>query len=90
MRNIAAALSACIYQCLCDSDSFIVSVNDCVDVGMEGFTSTSVVYKDSHLMTGAHNRRRQSCSAVQEVPTSEPEHWPGIYSVFGFSSSFVI
>lgn len=37
LRNLAVALSSCIYQCLCDSDSFVVSLND-EDVGLEGFT----------------------------------------------------
>ncbi len=38
LRNLSAALSACIYQCLCDSDSFVVAISDRVDIGMEGFT----------------------------------------------------
>lgn len=38
LRNLSAALSACIYQCLCDSDNFIVAMSDNIDVGMEGFT----------------------------------------------------
>ena len=38
LRNLSAALSACIYQCLCDSDSFVVQLSDHTDVGMEGFT----------------------------------------------------
>ena len=37
LRNLAVALSSCIYQCLCDSDNFIVSLSD-TDVGLEGFT----------------------------------------------------
>lgn len=38
MRNLGIALSACIYQCLCDCDSFVVSLNESLDVGLEGFT----------------------------------------------------
>ena len=38
MRDIAAALSACIYQSLCDSDNFIVAMTDGISIGMEGFT----------------------------------------------------
>ena len=38
LRNLSAALSACIYQSLCDSDNFVVSMSDSMDVGMEGFT----------------------------------------------------
>ena len=37
MRNLSIALSSCIYQCLCDSDSFVVSLNENTDVGLEGF-----------------------------------------------------
>lgn len=37
LRNLSVALSSCIYQCLCDSDSFVVSMAD-LDVAMEGFT----------------------------------------------------
>lgn len=36
MRNLSVALASCVYQCLCDSDSFVVSHAD-VDVGFEGF-----------------------------------------------------
>ena len=38
LRNLSAALSACIYQCLCDSDTFMISNEGSVNVGMEGFT----------------------------------------------------
>ena len=38
LRNLSAALSACIYQCLCDSESVVVAAYDTVDIGMEGFT----------------------------------------------------
>ena len=38
LRNLSAALSACIYQCLCDSDNFVVAMSDNISVGMEGFT----------------------------------------------------
>jgi len=78
------ALSACIYQCLCDSDSFAIAGSDgtalSCSVGMEGFASTAVVYKDSHLMSGAaqqQNRRRLSTSSGPEIPNSQPVKWPG-------------
>jgi DmX-like protein len=84
MRNLSVALSACIYQCLCDSDSFSVAGNDgtmvTCNVGMEGFTSTAVVYKDSHLMSGAvqqQTRQRHSSSSGPEIPNSQPVKWPG-------------
>jgi hypothetical protein len=84
MRNLSVSLSACVYQCLCDSDCFAMAGNDSVvmpsNVGMEGFTSTSVVYKDSHLMAGPQqqqSRRRLSSTAGPEVPNSLPAKWPG-------------
>lgn len=36
-RNLSTALSSCIYECLCDSDSIVVGKED-DDVGLEGFT----------------------------------------------------
>ena len=47
MRNLSVALSACIYQCLCDSDSVAVSATDAAtssySVSVEGYTSTNVL-----------------------------------------------
>lgn len=80
LRNISAALSACIYQALCDSDNFVVAISDHVDVGMEGFTSTNVVYKDSYLMAGAQ-RKRKSSSGNDDIPNSVPAKWPGVSSL---------
>ncbi|XP_064619402.1 dmX-like protein 1 isoform X3 [Lineus longissimus] len=79
LRNLSAALSACIYQCLCDSDNFIVSMNDNIDIGMEGFTNTNVTYQDSYLMAGAKRQRR--CSSGDEMVTSLPGRWPGVTSL---------
>jgi len=84
MRNLSVALSACIYQCLCDSDSVAVSAADMAtssySVGMEGYTSTNVLYKDSHLMAGImqqKRRHRHSSAIVPDVPNSLPAKWPG-------------
>jgi hypothetical protein len=38
MRNLSIALSSCIYQCLCDCDSFVVSLKESNDASLEGFT----------------------------------------------------
>ena len=57
--------------------SFLMSFQD---IGMEGFTSTSVVFKDSYLMAGSRTRRvsekandastgtAQSATSIQEKP----------------------
>jgi len=78
LRNLSAALAACVYQCLCDSDSFVVSLSDHIDVGMEGFSNTSVVYKDSYLMAGAQHKGRSSTGGEPDTPNSQPAKWPGV------------
>ena len=104
MRNLSVALSACIYQCLCDSDSVAVSAADMAtslySVSVEGYTSTNVLYKDSHLMAGMmrqkHRNRHSSAVVAPEVPNSLPAKWPGVsvfaitnlLAVFLFSASF--
>jgi len=89
MRNLSVALSACIYQCLCDSDSVAVSAADMAtssySVSVEGYTSTNVLYKDSHLMAGMmrqkHRHRHSSAVGTLEVPNSLPAKWPGMSCV---------
>ena len=85
MRNLSVALSACIYQCLCDSDSVAVSATDMPSssygVSVDGYTSTNVLYKDSHLMAGVmqqKHRHRYSSAVVPDTPNSQPAKWPGM------------
>ncbi|CAH1797131.1 unnamed protein product [Owenia fusiformis] len=79
LRNLSAALSACIYQCLCDSDSFTVAMSDSTEIGMEAFSSVDVV-KDNYLVSGAVRRRRQSSNS-EDTPNSQPSKWPGVASL---------
>ena len=46
LRDLSTSLAACIYQCLCDSDSFGTSLaaNNRVDIGMEGFARYCVFF----------------------------------------------
>jgi len=98
MRNLSVALSACIYQCLCDSDSVAVSAADIATssfsgVGVEGYTSTNVLYKDSHLMAGImqqKRRHRHSSNVIPDIPNSLPAKWPGTCSFVLFASSDVL
>ncbi|XP_064608806.1 dmX-like protein 2 isoform X2 [Liolophura sinensis] len=78
LRNLSVALSSCIYQCLCDSDSFVVSMAD-LDVAMEGFTSHSVIYQGGHLMAGVRHKRRTS--STEEIINTPPGKWPGVGSL---------
>ena len=92
MRNLSVALSACIYQCLCDSDSVAVSAADMAtssySVSVEGYTSTNVLYKDSQLMAGMMRQKhksRQSTAVAPDIPNSLPAKWPGMYAFAPFS-----
>ncbi|XP_041373660.1 dmX-like protein 2 isoform X2 [Gigantopelta aegis] len=80
LRNLAVALSSCIYQCLCDSDSFIVSLTD-VDVGLEGFTSANFVTQASHLMAGVRGKRMRTGESAEETVNTSPAKWPGVTSL---------
>ena len=88
VRNLSVALSACIYQCLCDSDSVTLSAavtdtgsSSTYTVSVEGYTSTNVLYKDSQLMAGMmrqRHRSRYSSVAAPDIPNSQPAKWPGM------------
>lgn len=43
MRSLAVSLSSCIYQCLCDSDSFYVNLARATEPGLEGFIGLVLV-----------------------------------------------
>jgi len=86
MRNLSVALSACIYQCLCDSDSVAVSASDAATTSSYSVTveSTNVLYKDSQLMAGImkqKHRHRHSSPHAPDVPNSLPAKWPGMYAL---------
>ncbi|XP_064475038.1 dmX-like protein 2 [Ornithodoros turicata] len=81
--DLSMSLSACIYQALCDSDSFsgkLQGINRALDV--EDCLSLSVVYQNSHLLAG-HAQRRQRTSTSEEPlrPTTAPSKWPGVQSL---------
>jgi WD40 repeat protein len=65
LRDLAIALSACIYQSLCDSDTFKSNLPDSQDV-----CSTHLVGR----------RRRVSVSENQQIITL-PSKWPGVTSL---------
>lgn len=77
MRNLSLALSACVYQCLCDCDSFVVSLSENADASLEGFTSHNFTSAQAgHLMAGVQRYRRRSSSG-DEINTP-PNRWPGV------------
>lgn len=65
LRDLAVALSACIYQSLCDSDTFKTNFQDLPD---------NLV---SHLVG---RRRRMSVDECPTISTP-PSKWPGVTSL---------
>ncbi|XP_017781826.1 PREDICTED: dmX-like protein 2 isoform X2 [Nicrophorus vespilloides] len=65
LRDLAVALSACIYQSLCDSDTFKSNLQDTLD------------NCSSHLVG---RRRRMSINESQQIITT-PSKWPGVPSL---------
>lgn len=85
-KDQSVSLSSCIYQCLCDSDSFNEPTNSEVVTGMQGF-SRNIFYKSSYLMFGAKKKENETImnsNEHQQTPVaaknvhSNPKNWPGI------------
>ncbi|KAK3098460.1 hypothetical protein FSP39_019692 [Pinctada imbricata] len=81
MRDLSIALSSCVYQCLCDCDSFVVSLNENTDASLEGFTGYNFTKTQAgYLMAGVQKHRRKS-NAGDEVVNTSPIKWPGVTSL---------
>ncbi|XP_055296544.1 dmX-like protein 2 isoform X5 [Sitodiplosis mosellana] len=84
LRDLAVALSACIYQSLCDSDTFIVKqsadTNGCHSPGMETLARLNASCQSTHLMANAGgSRRRRKYSSDEPIAVSTlPSKWPGV------------
>jgi len=78
LRDLSVALSACIYQSLCDSDTFSVKQQQdgFQSAGMETLARLNVVSPSSHLI-GGHGRRRRYSSDEPLQVTTHPSKWPG-------------
>lgn len=83
LRDLAVALSSCIYQSLCDSESFVVS-----NVSQSGFQSPGIEniaklnssFECSHLIgnTNIYNRRRMLFTEEPTTICTSPSKWPGV------------
>lgn len=82
LRDLAVALSACIYQSLCDSDTFSVknhSTDGYNSPGMETLAKLNANCQSSHLMANAANQRRRKYSSDEPlVVSTPPSKWPGV------------
>uniref|UniRef100_A0A673ZK05 Dmx-like 2 n=1 Tax=Salmo trutta TaxID=8032 RepID=A0A673ZK05_SALTR len=76
LHTLAASLSACIYQALCDSHSYSQA---------EANQFTGMVYQGLLLS----ERRRLRTESIEEhaTPTSAPAQWPGVSSLIALVQS---
>ncbi|KYM98277.1 DmX-like protein 2 [Cyphomyrmex costatus] len=74
MRDLAVALSACIYQSLCDSDTFVMKHHQ-----PDSFPTVAEVETSSggHLVASNRYHRRYSTDDGVCITTS-PSKWPGV------------
>ncbi|XP_070175544.1 dmX-like protein 2 isoform X2 [Littorina saxatilis] len=81
MRSLAVSLSSCIYQCLCDSDSFSVNMARATEPGQDGFIGGMFVAPNSNLMAGILRQRHRSETNSEERINTLPAKWPGVTSL---------
>ncbi|XP_077556185.1 rabconnectin-3 alpha isoform X7 [Haemaphysalis longicornis] len=82
--DLGTSLSACIYQALCDSDSFGLKGQQGSNRGLdvEDCLSLSVVYQNSHLLAGHATRRSLLANSEEPLqPATLPSKWPGVQSL---------
>ncbi|XP_042889042.1 dmX-like protein 2 isoform X6 [Penaeus japonicus] len=80
LRNLAAALSACIYQSLCDSETFTVKAQHRVAALGVDIQHTTVAHRESHLV----GRDLRTGTPHEEEPLqvcTPPAKWPGVTSL---------
>jgi DmX-like protein len=83
LRDLAVALSACIYQSLCDSDTFSVKqlrTSECQSPGMETIARLNASCQSTHLMANAaaSGRRRKYSTDEPVTVSTPPPKWPGV------------
>ncbi|XP_076465247.1 dmX-like protein 2 isoform X2 [Babylonia areolata] len=82
MRSLAVSLSSCIYQCLCDSDSFSVNMARAADTNQETFMGGVYVAPNSSLMAGIiRQRHRSETGSSEDRINTLPAKWPGVTSL---------
>ncbi|XP_065362975.1 dmX-like protein 2 [Calliphora vicina] len=83
IRDLAVALSSCIYQSLCDSESFVVNnstQNGFQSPGIENIAKLNSSFECSHLIgnTNIYNRRKMYSTDEPTVVCTTPSKWPGV------------
>lgn len=83
LRDLAVALSSCIYQSLCDSESFVVNnatFNGYPSPGIENIAKINSSFECSYLVgsrNAFHRRRKYSTDEPAGICTT-PSKWPGV------------
>lgn len=80
IRDIALALSACVYQSLCDSDAFQAKNLQSTSGALEGFAAT-LMNSGGYIFTIQRRRRHTTTDGSRLVPTTQPSKWPGVQSL---------
>ncbi|XP_068239086.1 dmX-like protein 2 isoform X2 [Palaemon carinicauda] len=80
LRNLAAALSACIYQSLCDSETFTVKAQHRVAALGVDIQHITVAHRESHLV-GRDFRNGHSHDDEPLQVCTAPAKWPGVTSL---------
>ncbi|XP_071507110.1 dmX-like protein 2 [Diadema antillarum] len=82
VHALSAALSACVYQSLCDSDSFSASIGKAKITGMDAYTpraSNNVMFRVGQLVSAGRKRSRHPSHDQHNLSiTSPPGKWPGV------------
>ncbi|XP_026847140.1 dmX-like protein 2 [Drosophila persimilis] len=83
LRDLAVALSSCIYQSLCDSESFVVNnsaFNGYPSPGMENIAKINSSFECSYLVgsRNAYGRRRKYSTDEPAGICTTPSKWPGV------------
>ncbi|EDW86373.1 uncharacterized protein Dwil_GK17684 [Drosophila willistoni] len=83
LRDLAVALSSCIYQSLCDSESFVVNnsaFNGYPSPGIENIAKINSSFECSYLVgsRNAYGRRRKYSTDEPAGICTTPSKWPGV------------
>lgn len=80
LRDIALALSTCVYQSLCESDAFQMKSSHSSSSGALERFAASLMNSGGYIFT-LQRRRRRSTNDGRLVPTTQPSKWPGVQSL---------
>lgn len=88
LQSLSAALSACVYQSLCDSDTYSSSVSKSKATGMDVYAggSANVLYRVGNLVS-VNRKRRMPSGDVPLTVSSSPSKWPGVATLQALLSS---